>query len=157
MCDGAYTTDDITRMERQILTTIQFDLSKPLSAHFLRRFSKAGVADSLTHTIAKYFLELALYDYSLVHCNPSVIAAASLYTAGRVTGAVEWNETVEFYSTYKVEHLKYVVNKLAGAGASAPSFKHLKTTFKKYAADKFWSVSKLVAQCNVVHQLGQQL
>jgi len=156
MCDGAYTAEDILRMERIVLSTLQFEFAKPLSAHFLRRFSKAGGADSLTHTMAKYFLELALYDYNLVHCNPSVIAAASLYIAGRVTGIVEWDETVQYYSQYKPEDLTFVVGKLAELGATVETNKYLKTTYKKYAADKFQRVAKSVVQSKVIAQLTKK-
>ncbi|XP_003739362.1 G2/mitotic-specific cyclin-B [Galendromus occidentalis] len=156
MCDGAYTSDDILRMERIVLSTLQFEFAKPLSAHFLRRFSKAGGADSLTHTMAKYFLELALYDYSLVHCNPSVVAAASLFIAGRVTGIVEWDETVQYYSQYKTEDLSFVVGKLAELGATVETNKYLKTTYKKYAADKFQRVAKVVVQSKEIAQLAKK-
>lgn len=156
MCDGAYTSEDILRMERVILSTLDFEFAKPLSAHFLRRFSKAGGADSLTHTMAKYFLELALYDYSLVHCNPSVIAAASLYIAGRVTEVVEWDETVRFYSQYKPEDLMFVVSKLADLGGTADTNKYLKTTYKKYAADKFQRVAKAVVQSDIVAEFAKK-
>ncbi|OQR76449.1 G2/mitotic-specific cyclin-B-like [Tropilaelaps mercedesae] len=156
MCDGAYTTRDILWMERMILDTLHFELGKPLSAHFLRRFSKAGGADSTTHTIAKYLLELALYEYSLVHCKPSVIAAAALSIAGAVTEVVEWDETMLAYSRYQMSDLSFVAGKLADMAASADTNKYIKATYKKYAADRFQRVAKTVGQSSVVLNMARK-
>ena len=56
--DKAYTERDIIRMELKILEGIQFNLGRPLSIHFLRRASKAGGVEAITHTLAKYIMEL---------------------------------------------------------------------------------------------------
>jgi hypothetical protein len=51
--DRAYTEKDILRMEIRILSTLKFDLGRPLPLHFLRRASKAGGVEAATHTLAK--------------------------------------------------------------------------------------------------------
>lgn len=40
--DSAFKESDLYQMEREIFRTINFDLSRPISLHFLRRYSKAG-------------------------------------------------------------------------------------------------------------------
>merc|ERR1711936_1129901 len=54
--DRAYTEPQIREMEMKILSTLSFDLGRPLPLHFLRRNSKAGNVDALTHTMAKYIM-----------------------------------------------------------------------------------------------------
>merc|ERR1711936_361490 len=76
--DRAYTESQIREMEIKILGTLRFELGRPLPLHFLRRNSKAGNVDALTHTLAKYAMELTLVDYKMAHIRPSVIAAAAL-------------------------------------------------------------------------------
>merc|ERR1712241_808411 len=51
--DRAYTESQIREMEIKILGTLRFELGRPLPLHFLRRNSKAGNVDALTHTLAK--------------------------------------------------------------------------------------------------------
>ncbi|OQR76447.1 G2/mitotic-specific cyclin-B-like [Tropilaelaps mercedesae] len=156
MCDGAYTVQDLIRMERVILTTLHFELAKPLTAHFLRRFSKAAGADSTTHVTAKYLLELALYEYSLVHCKPSAIAAAALWIAGAVTNAVEWNKTMVAYSRYQALDLEFIAAKIAELATSADSNKYVRATYRKYASEKFQHVSRTLSQSAIVLELADK-
>ena len=52
--DRAYTEKEILKMEIKILSVLNFDLGRPLPLHFLRRASKAGGVEAITHTLAKY-------------------------------------------------------------------------------------------------------
>merc|ERR1711953_61870 len=65
--DRAYTESQIREMEMRILDTLGFDLGRPLPLHFLRRNSKASNVDALTHTMAKYIMELTLVEYKMAH------------------------------------------------------------------------------------------
>ena len=42
VCDGAYSSIDIIRMEMAILRTLDFDLGIPLSYRFLRRYARVS-------------------------------------------------------------------------------------------------------------------
>merc|ERR1711936_205029 len=76
--DNAYTEKQIRKMEIEVLTVLAYDLGRPLPLHFLRRNSKAGGVDALTHTLAKYAMELSLVEYEMAHVKPSILAAAAL-------------------------------------------------------------------------------
>ena len=47
----------------KILSSLEFNLGRPLPLNFLRRNSKAGNVDALVHTLAKYVMELTLGMY----------------------------------------------------------------------------------------------
>merc|ERR1719219_866169 len=125
--DRAYTEPQIREMEMKILSTLSFDLGRPLPLHFLRRNSKAGNVDALTHTLAKYAMELTLVDYKMAHIKPSVIAAAALALSLKVLEdrnrmeeekpkaiSEMWNSTLVHYTTYTFDMISDTVEKLAG-------------------------------------------
>ncbi|KFD56322.1 hypothetical protein M514_02777, partial [Trichuris suis] len=109
--DYTYTRDVVLKMERQILTTLEFRICRPLAISFLRRFSRAAAASQILHAMAKYFLELMLLDYSMVSIHPSVQAAAALRIAMIVLRGEDWSPTLEHYSTYAAADLDEAVTK----------------------------------------------
>jgi hypothetical protein len=54
IADNAYTREQIISMEGLLLKTLDYNLGCPLPLHFLRRFSKATAADTVTHHLSKY-------------------------------------------------------------------------------------------------------
>ncbi|XP_066512323.1 G2/mitotic-specific cyclin-B2-like [Hoplias malabaricus] len=111
--DNAFTKPQIREMEMLILRELNFELGRPLPLHFLRRASKAGNADSEKHTLAKYFLELTLLDYDMVHYHPSETGAAALCLSQLVLDGQKWSQTQEHYTTYSEAHLKPVMQHMA--------------------------------------------
>jgi len=150
MCDNAYLRDEILRMERMVLCALKFELGRPICSHFLRRYSKAASADSNCHTIAKYLMEVSLYDYELASAKPSVVAAACLLIAGKVSGCIEWDKIVQFYSQYTEQDLKDTASKIARLAAGIKENKHLRATFKKYSHERFSRVAEVCLNSNAV-------
>ena len=70
-------------MEIEILKVLKFDLGRPLSLHFLRRYSKAGDVTADHHTFAKMAMEAAFVEYRVAHVLPSKMSAAALLLALR--------------------------------------------------------------------------
>ena len=81
----AYNAEEFLKMERTILSTLDFNVSTPIPLHFLRRFSKAAKSDAKLHTLSKYIIELSLLEYSLLKYKPSEIAAAAVYITRKMT------------------------------------------------------------------------
>ncbi|XP_026863201.2 G2/mitotic-specific cyclin-B2 [Electrophorus electricus] len=111
--DNAFTKLQIREMEMLILQELNFALGRPLPLHFLRRASKAGNADAEKHTLAKYFLELTLLDYDMVHYHPSETGAAALCLSQLVLDGQKWSPTQEHYTTYSEAHLKPIMQHMA--------------------------------------------
>ncbi|XP_034091083.1 G2/mitotic-specific cyclin-B1-like [Gymnodraco acuticeps] len=112
--DKAYTTAEIRDMEMAILRVLKFQLGRPLPLQFLRRASK--VYEMITaeqHTLAKYFLELTMVDYEMVHMPPSIVASASLALSLKVLDAGEWDVTLQHYMEYTAESLIPVMAHIA--------------------------------------------
>ena len=77
MVDGGYTSDEILKAERFMLSMLQFELGWPGPMSFLRRISKADDYDLETRTLAKYFLEITIMDERFVGSPPSFVAAGA--------------------------------------------------------------------------------
>lgn len=66
-------------MEKKILQGLEFNLSKPLPIHFLRRFTKAaGTLGDRQYSASKYFMELASIDYEMTKYKPSQVTSDQL-------------------------------------------------------------------------------
>jgi len=148
--DNAYTEEEIRSTELRLLNTLCFDFSKPISLTFLRRFSKAGDVDMLQHTLAKYTLEHALVDYSMVSLPPSQLAAAALHLSllllepidAKAPLASVWSANLQHYSGYTSSQLLPIISRLASMMAKVPSSK-LQAVRTKYSSSKLMQVCHL--------------
>ncbi|KAK7170524.1 hypothetical protein R3I94_000657 [Phoxinus phoxinus] len=144
IADDAFTKAQIREMEMLILSELNFELGRPLPLHFLRRASKAGNANAEKHTLAKYFLELTLLDYDMVHYKPSESAAAALCLSQLVLDGQKWSPTQQHYSTYDEAHLKPIMQHIAKnvVAVNEGLSKHV-TVKKKYSSSRLMKISLL--------------
>lgn len=108
-----YTRKEITSLEVDILTTLNFNIRFPLSYGFLRRFARCTRTDMKTLTLARYILECSLMDYEMIDKLESEMAAGSLLLAFHMMhldGA--WNDAATFYSGYTEKELQPTINQL---------------------------------------------
>lgn len=144
--DNAYHKTEILQMEMLIVRTLDYSFGRPLSLHFLRRYSKAGSAMPLHHTMAKYFLEQCLVSYNMCHYSPSLIAAAAIYLAFYLLGNEEkegrviWTPTLAHYSTYTKNDLLPVVKEIASIIGDADTSKY-QAVRKKFISSKHLKIS----------------
>merc|ERR1712012_908414 len=151
--DRAYTESQIREMEMRILDTLGFDLGRPLPLHFLRHNSKAGNVDALTHTMAKYIMELTLVEYKMAHWKPSLVAASALALSLKVLDQDQkslsqlWSPTLVHYTSYKLSEISDTVAKLATlvlTTSRAPENSKLLAVRKKYEDKKMSRISKTI-------------
>lgn len=90
VADDGFTEAEILSAERYILATLDYDLSFPNPMHFMRRISKADQYDIQTRTLAKYLLEISLFDHRFLSLKPSINAAASMYLARVILRKGTW-------------------------------------------------------------------
>ncbi|NXP13827.1 CCNB2 protein, partial [Thinocorus orbignyianus] len=142
--DNTYTTDELREMEIMILKELNFSLGRPLPLHFLRRASKAGEADARQHTLAKYFMELTLTDYDMVHHRPSEIAAAALCLSQKVLGHCKWGVKQQYYTGYTEESLvttmKHMAKNVVKVNESLTKYTSVKS---KYASGELLKISTI--------------
>lgn len=142
ICDGAYTQRELIRMEMSVLKIIDFDLGIPLSYRFLRRYARCAKVSMPTLTLARYILEYSLMDYSTIMFSDSKMAAAALLLALQMKDLGGWTPTLEYYSSYKVDDIRDIVN-LLNEGLHRKHKEALTTVRNKYSHKIFFEVAKL--------------
>jgi G2/mitotic-specific cyclin-B2 len=165
--DDTYSKEQILAMEKKIFESLEFNLSKPLPIHFLRRFAKAaGTLGDRQYMAAKYFMELSSIDYEMSKYNPSQVefvfnkmkttllnalsqkvAAASLYLSLYIFNSIKsdndlWTPTLQYYSTYSSEALMPIMKRLAIVVATAKDGR-LKSVFTKFSQSNYRFTSSL--------------
>ena len=139
--DKAYTKEDILAMENEILSSLQFNFTIPSSFRFLEIFSNYLKLDDNCFMFCRYLLELFLIEYRMIKYNPSIVAAASIYIALKITKKTEANSVpkVTHYTEEKLrECAKDICIILDNVEKST-----LQAIRKKFSLPKYLEVAKI--------------
>ncbi|KAM7260280.1 hypothetical protein ACFE04_016021 [Oxalis oulophora] len=154
--DNTYTKEEVLKMESVILNFLGFKLSVPTIKSFLRRFLKAAqtsykVPSVELEFLANYLAELTLVEYDFLNFLPSLLAASALFLARWTLNpsAHPWNQTLEYYTTYKTSELKIAVLALENLHLNANG-STLNASREKYKQQKFKCVANLTAPGGVI-------
>ncbi|KAK6594905.1 cyclin [Botrytis cinerea] len=142
MVDGGYSSEEILKAERFMLSMLQFELGWPGPMSFLRRISKADDYDLETRTLAKYFLEVTIMDERFVGSPPSFVAAASHAVARFMLSKGDWSPAHVYYSGYTWNQLKPLVSLVIECCENAR--KHHAAVFEKYSDRRYKRASTYV-------------
>ncbi|KAL8168319.1 hypothetical protein V2J09_009818 [Rumex salicifolius] len=142
--DKAYTRKELLEMEKLVLTTLQFNMSLPTPYVFLTRFLKAAESDKKLELLSFFLIELSLVEYEMLKFSPSLLAAATVYTAQcTLCGFKQWTKTCEWYSTYSEDQLTECsrmiveIHQKAGTGKLTGVQRKYSTSKFEYAAKKY--------------------
>ncbi|XP_023015525.2 G2/mitotic-specific cyclin-B2-like [Leptinotarsa decemlineata] len=155
-CSYKYSGRQILEMESNILKALNFNLGRPLSLNFLRKYNNISRASIIHHTLGKYILELALMEYEISHVKPSLQAAAACcLSRGILDGVIDlstlWTPSLVCFTKYVYCDFKEVVERLADilAHSETSQFQNIR---EKYALEENRRISsnpKLKAALNV--------
>lgn len=144
--DKSYTKDEILRMERVMLASLNFSLTVPTVFPFMKRFLRVSYSDRSTEYLAQFFAETSLLDTRMLKCLPSKVGAvavflARLHTLGDKQQA--WTAEVEHYSGYTLEDVETVAKAFYSFVKNVERSK-LQAVCNKYSSEKRGAVTKLV-------------
>ena len=71
-------------MERDILTSLDFNITSTSAYRFVERFIKLSASDDLIMNFSRYIIELTLIETSMYKWRTSQIAASAVYVARKV-------------------------------------------------------------------------
>ncbi|KAI0987636.1 hypothetical protein GJ496_003663 [Pomphorhynchus laevis] len=151
--EGLFRKVDIISMELNMCRKLGYDLCCPTSLQFLRRFSKIGMMTSKTHCFAKFLLELAFFNRTMVHWLPSYTAACALYTVRFIYEKPDtWNKCLAFHSTYNEESVSKGARRFAKMCINHDR-KAYKSVFDKYSAQRLLSISQCTQEESIRSRL----
>jgi hypothetical protein len=154
--DNAYSKEEMKEMERRIICTLSYDLGRPLSINFLRRYSKIVQATDIEHTLGKYLLDLTFTDHSFSHVLPSYVSACAsflsryLFAFKRLTSSTSvsvlienlWpNQFMQYHTGYTYEQLRPGVDQLGQVLIGQETTK-LRSVQKKFSQSHLFSVAQ---------------
>ncbi|TWU77606.1 hypothetical protein ED733_007895 [Metarhizium rileyi] len=142
MVDGGYSSDEILKAERFMLSMLSFELGWPGPMSFLRRVSKADDYDLDTRTLAKYFLELTIMDERFVASPPSFLAAGAHCLSRLILKKGDWTKAHVHYSGYTWAQLKPLVTMMIEC-CEHPTLHH-GAVFEKYQEHRFKEAATVV-------------
>ena len=143
---NTYTTEEIRKMEKSILSLLNYNVNKPHMLGFLRYYTTVSDATATEHAMAKYIIECSLLQVELSSVYPSLRAAAALQLAKQLCSMAAtptWPAVLVHHSTYKEAQLFSTLRKLKEALCYVHRHPQFTTTRLKYGQSRFHSVSKM--------------
>ncbi|KAM0037051.1 putative cyclin domain-containing protein [Helianthus debilis subsp. tardiflorus] len=104
--DKAYTKSEVFDMEKELMNTLEFNLSVPTPFVFMKRFLKAARSYKEMELLCFYLIDPCLVEYEMLKFPPSLLAATAVFTAEcTLKGSKQWTKTSEFHSQYSQNHV----------------------------------------------------
>ena len=142
--DGAYTKEDLLRIEKDILKTTNYNLLPPSQEDFYNIISKYFGFNEKQYYFGKYFMENSLIDYNMIKYSPSVIAVSCSYIVMKFFNISNYHK---LYSTRIIHEqcpqkiIKDTARELCFLvkNLNSSEFKAVK---EKYSSDKYYKVAE---------------
>lgn len=151
MTAKAYTKAEVLRMEQEILLALDFQLVYPSSLQFLRRFSKAAESEPKTHTLSKYFCELAILDAFFLRYKPSEIAAAAVFISQAMLDIPLdqiWTPMIEYHTSLSLSTIAPLIHHLNTLHSKIPNGPY-QAIYEKYSSHRFMGVALILPISNL--------
>lgn len=158
LCKNTYQRKELIDMEKEMLKALNYDLGRPVSVIFLRRYNMAAKADKLQHCYSKYLIDMALLDSKFCHIRPSMIAAGAAYVAmciiRRKVDTSFWTPTMVHYSSYSLSDVEPIASQLSKMIIVSSKSKY-DSVRRKYADSLFLGVSmKIVSSMEIIKKIA---
>lgn len=134
LCRGAYTSDEILRMEQIMLGTLNFNITVATPYPFMERLFKVSPASSESMKLAYLLSEIALLDCNnMLNFQPSIVAASCVYMGRVMAGEEGWTDYMGHYSGYLKEDLKKCCRVLSQLVQEVYRKRSFKSSISKYS------------------------
>ncbi|KAH0791106.1 Cyclin, N-terminal domain containing protein [Histomonas meleagridis] len=139
----AFSSDDMNRMEFQILQSLDFNVNVIHSSIFLKAFLRYANTTVRLSMIAHFINEVLLLSQRFIGSCPSKRAAAVLCIAMFIeNGSNQWNHTMERNTGYCMAQLLPMISKIIKTFNRKKDSKY-RAVFQKYSLPELFYVSKI--------------
>jgi len=140
LAERNYSEAEITKAEKYMLYSLNYDVRFLNPLYFVRRVSKANNYDSRTRKMAKYFLELMTLSKVFYDFPKSVLGTTAMYLARKIC-QTDVNKNIFFlYSNLDRCEIKRCFDELVKLIYSDPAYPFVE---KKYSQESRYSVNIL--------------
>jgi len=144
---NSFSKEEIFKMEKLILVTLQFNCTVATPFLFIERYTKVSECNDKVKNLANYFSELCLLESIFLNYNPSVLAASSVYLAHKFNGNNDaWNDVCVYYSGLKKENFRDCARLILNLIKQQNEYFELSSIFKKYSLQNYMNVSKIAME-----------
>ena len=139
--DKAYNKEDILHLEKEMLLSLDFNITVPTTFRFLEIYSRFLKIDETYFMFSRYLIELFLIEYKMIKYKPSLIASAVLYITFKVTKSSESQKVCKL-SYYTEDQLRDCARDICLILNNSEK-NSLQAVRKKFSSEKFLEVAKL--------------
>jgi cyclin B len=139
--DKAYNKEDILALEKEMLFSLDFNITVPTTYRFLEVFSRYLNVQETYFMFARYLIELFLVEYKMLKYKPSLIASAVLYITFKVTKSAD-SQNVCKISNYCETDMKDCARDICLILNNSEK-NSLQAVRKKFSSPKLLEVAKL--------------
>lgn len=138
LTDKAYTKEQVVKMEREILSTLDYNITLPSSFRFFERFGYLTSINPQGQSMGQYVLELSLIEYHMLKYGPSLRAASAIYLGHKIFDR-EYLWATEGFSEAEIKECAKELLVLILAAPKHP----LGSIREKFARPQFHDVSNI--------------
>jgi len=146
--DMSCSKKQIQKMEKDILHTLNFNVSMPKAINFLRIFCKIRQVTQKVHQLSKFVMELSLVNERDLHVLPSLLAAASLSLSMKLLENIDiddsLNERMFSVTQVNVSEVRIVMQRISSTFDNFRKCKDTSAVVRKYAQKEQGQVSNII-------------
>ena len=141
MTDNAYNKEQMLKMEYDILTVLDFNITQPSPLRFLEILKLNLKLDEETLFICQYILELCITDYSMIKFSPGMLSTCVVYVVEKMN-KVE-NEMIWTMSglNKENENVRECIKKICVVITNIENMQFIAVK-KKYSLESYKGVAK---------------
>ena len=138
--DNAYTKKEILKMEIDILSTLNFNITFPTQYKFIEIYKRILNFDDKTFCFSWYCLELCLIDYKMIKYKPSFLAACAVFCAYRLLDLDERGVPEKLGFCYA--EMKSCCLEICGL-IDDQKRSNLRGIYKKFSLEKYYKIAHM--------------